>query len=97
MAVMNFGYKKTFQLIDKGNIELFGPTGVSSRLQFSSSQLIKLQSGAATNYAFVIVISILLFVLSISLQILFSKSLLFFDMLFLVVYSYIVFFFLFKV
>jgi NADH-ubiquinone oxidoreductase chain 5 len=92
-GVMNFGYKKTFQLIDKGNIEFFGPTGVSSRLQYSSNKLTKIQNGSATTYAFVIILTMLLFILSICLQFLFSKSLLFFDILFLVLYSYVVFFF----
>ena len=91
---MNFGYKKTFQLIDKGNIEVFGPTGISSRLQSSSNQLSKIQSGSVTNYAFVIILTMLLFILSICLQVVFSKSLLFFDLLFLVVYSYIIVFYM---
>jgi hypothetical protein len=30
---MNFGYRTTFQLIDKGNIEVFGPAGISFNLQ----------------------------------------------------------------
>eukprot|EP00966_Prymnesium_polylepis_P337053 7391870-Prymnesium_polylepis.1 len=30
---MNFGYRTTFQLIDKGNIEVFGPAGIAFNLQ----------------------------------------------------------------
>lgn len=48
---MVFGYRSTFQLIDKGNIEVFGPAGLSFNLQKISKNLTEFQSGFVSNYA----------------------------------------------
>jgi len=57
---MNFGYRTTFQLIDKGNIEVFGPAGISFNLQPLSKNLAGLQSGFVSNYALTLMLAVLL-------------------------------------
>ena len=42
---MNFGYFCSFQSLDKGIIEQFGPTGFTSSIYKSSSNLNKLNTG----------------------------------------------------
>jgi hypothetical protein len=34
VRTMNFGYRSTFQLIDKGSIEVLGPLGIASQSTF---------------------------------------------------------------
>jgi hypothetical protein len=57
---MNFGYRNTFQLIDKGIIEIFGPLGFSMRLLATTKVLSKQQSGFLYHYSFVMMMSILM-------------------------------------
>jgi hypothetical protein len=50
---MNFGYRTSFQLMDKGNIELFGPLGLAYNLGSFSKTLSTVQSGFLYHYSFV--------------------------------------------
>ena len=59
--LMNFGYRVSFQLLDKGSIEVFGPFGSSSKLWGYSKILGSLHSGMVFHYSFVMLFSILLF------------------------------------
>jgi hypothetical protein len=52
---MNFGYRSTFQLMDKGNVELFGPLGITYNFSSFSKVLSVLQSGFVYHYSFVTV------------------------------------------
>jgi len=61
---MNFGYRNTFFLIDKGNIEVLGPLGLAYWLKLYSKQASNQQSGLLPQYTFVFVIS-LFFIVSI--------------------------------
>lgn len=56
---MGFGYRNSFQLIDKGNIELFGPSGFSFNALASSKNVTGLQSGIITNYTLTLTIAAL--------------------------------------
>jgi hypothetical protein len=58
---MNFGYRVSFQLLDKGSIEVFGPFGSSSKLWGYSKKLSFLHSGMVFHYSFVMLFSILFF------------------------------------
>jgi hypothetical protein len=58
---MNFGYRVSFQLLDKGSIEVFGPFGSSSKLWGYSKILGNLHSGMVFHYSFVMLFSILFF------------------------------------
>jgi NADH-ubiquinone oxidoreductase chain 5 len=83
---MNFGYRNTFQLIDKGNIEVFGPAGSAFNLINLSKQLSSVQSGFVPNYALVMTIALLSlfcffilfsFVNNLGLLLLFSSTILY--------------------
>jgi len=65
--LMNFGYKNTFQMIDKGVIEQLGPAGFSFNIVASSKSVSKVQSGFVSNYALTLVISVLTFLCVFSL------------------------------
>jgi NADH-ubiquinone oxidoreductase chain 5 len=58
VKVMNFGYQGSFQLIDKGNIEMLGPSGLSFSLQKSAMTTSVFQAGLISNYAGLILLSI---------------------------------------
>jgi len=57
--IMFFGYRNTFQLIDKGIIEAFGPSGLGFNLQLLSVNFVNYQSGKVYNYAFFFIIGII--------------------------------------
>jgi NADH-ubiquinone oxidoreductase chain 5 len=60
VKVMNFGYRSSFFLIDKGNIELFGPLGFAYWLKNYSKTASNQQSGLLPHYTFSMAISSLL-------------------------------------
>jgi NADH-ubiquinone oxidoreductase chain 5 len=55
---MNFGYHISFQTLDKGSIEMFGPFGSASKLWDVSKSLSKLHSGMLFHYSFAMLFSI---------------------------------------
>ena len=57
---MEFGYKISFQLLDKGNIELIGPKSLSLNFNYFSVILSFFHSGIIYYYLF-IMISFLIF------------------------------------
>jgi NADH-ubiquinone oxidoreductase chain 5 len=59
--IMNFGYGITFQLIDKGNIEMIGPKSVSSQFNKISTHAFSFHSGLLYEYLFIMVCFALLF------------------------------------
>jgi hypothetical protein len=59
--MMNFGYNISFQLIDKGNIEMIGPKSVSSQFNKISTRISSLHSGLLYEYLFIMVCFILFF------------------------------------
>ncbi len=56
---MNFGYKTSFKTIDKGNIEIIGPFGLSFLILAYSEIITYIHSGLIFHYAFLIMFSIL--------------------------------------
>jgi NADH-ubiquinone oxidoreductase chain 5 len=57
--VMNFGYNTSFLLLDKGFIEVLGPSGFSnSSISFSRANSIA-QNGQVSNYSFIMLFSII--------------------------------------
>jgi hypothetical protein len=62
---MHFGYRTSFQLIDKGCIEVFGPSGIVYNALFLSKSFASHQSGFVPNYAltfmFALVLALLFF------------------------------------
>jgi proton-translocating NADH-quinone oxidoreductase chain L len=65
IKTLYFGYCCSFQLFDKGIIELFGPRGISWQLSFFAKDFSCLQSGFLYHYSFVIMFSIIFFILFI--------------------------------
>nr|YP_009476759.1 NADH dehydrogenase subunit 5 [Cryptomonas curvata]AVM81252.1 NADH dehydrogenase subunit 5 [Cryptomonas curvata] len=64
--LLKAGYNTTYKIIDKGLIELFGPTGLSNLTFVISKQVSLLQSGKVNQYAFLMFIFFILFI-SVSL------------------------------
>ena len=54
---MNFGYHISFQTLDKGSIEMFGPFGSASKLWDVSRSLSKMHSGMLFHYSFAMLFS----------------------------------------
>ena len=59
---MSFGYDVSFKVIDRGIIELFGPYGLSTTLAKFSRSLSQVQTGYIYNYAFVMLVGLILVV-----------------------------------
>nr|YP_009710062.1 NADH dehydrogenase subunit 5 [Coleochaete scutata]QFU80167.1 NADH dehydrogenase subunit 5 [Coleochaete scutata] len=58
---LKFGYEVSFKTLDKGAIELLGPSGISSTLRSLARQMSTWQTGFVYHYAFVMVIGLTLF------------------------------------
>jgi proton-translocating NADH-quinone oxidoreductase chain L len=58
---MNFGYRISFQTLDKGNIEVFGAFGSALKITSFSKGLSSLQSGFIYHYSFIMIIAMLSF------------------------------------
>jgi len=69
VSLLRFGYSTTYKVIDKGFIELFGPSGLSKLVVQISRNLSNLQSGLLNHYAFFIFIGVIFFT---SISILFA-------------------------
>jgi NADH-ubiquinone oxidoreductase chain 5 len=54
----SFGYNKSYKLIDKGVLEMLGPTGISITALRVSTDIRKLQTGSIYQYTFTILMSI---------------------------------------
>ena len=54
LGIMRFGYRNSFQLLDKGGIEFLGPSGTAFSLHTLSRSLSIIQSGFLANYVFII-------------------------------------------
>lgn len=59
---LRFGYEVSFEALDKGAIELLGPSGISSTFRELGSRVSQLQSGYVYHYAFAMLLGLTLFV-----------------------------------
>ena len=57
--IMNFGYRVSFQTLDKGSIEVFGAFGSSLKLWNLSKSISQIHSGMIFHYSFIMLISVL--------------------------------------
>lgn len=88
---MNFGYRTSFQLVDKGNIEVFGPVGSAFNLQGLSKTFAAYQSGFVSNYAFIFMVALLSF-LGLLGSLLMGVDLFFFnEFFFILFFCYVIF------
>ena len=65
-SLLKIGYNTTYKLMDKGLIEVFGPSGLTKSALNLSKQISLLQSGKINQYAFLMFIFLIVFI-SISL------------------------------
>jgi len=86
---MSFGYFSTFQLIDKGNIEVFGPAGAAFNLQSFSKGFSSIQSGLLSNYALTFGLVSLLVIAFFVLKLLGLSSSVGDEVLIVLVFSYL--------
>lgn len=61
IPVLNFGYKISFKILDRGFIELLGPYGFTKLIPKWSQLLISLQTGQITHYIFFMVLGLCFF------------------------------------
>mmetsp|Transcript_23186 Transcript_23186/g.75568 ORF Transcript_23186/g.75568 Transcript_23186/m.75568 type:complete len:684 (-) Transcript_23186:363-2414(-) len=65
---LQFGYEISFKTLDKGVIELIGPTGITRRFQALLRQLPPLQSGFVYHYALLMLIGLCFFISLLGLR-----------------------------
>tara|TARA_B100000683_G_C12472630_1_gene548302 strand:- start:1352 stop:1627 length:276 start_codon:yes stop_codon:yes gene_type:complete len=85
---MNFGYRVSFQLLDKGNIEVFGAFGSSIKLLGFSQVLSTYQSGFLFHYSFVMIAAVFSF---LALILAFNINLVFSPIIVSLLLSYVIF------
>ena len=61
--ILNFGYKYSYVIIDRGLLEILGPYGISNFISKISKKISLLQTGYIYHYAFLIFIGFLFFFL----------------------------------
>jgi NADH:ubiquinone oxidoreductase subunit 5 (subunit L)/multisubunit Na+/H+ antiporter MnhA subunit len=61
LPLLKICYNLFFKTIDKGIIELLGPTGISNKMYTFSKSIKQLQTGFIFNYIFVIISSVVFF------------------------------------
>jgi NADH-ubiquinone oxidoreductase chain 5 len=54
---LQFGYRISYKIIDRGIIEIFGPLGLSTVISKNANSLYKLQSGVLYHYTLIILVS----------------------------------------
>jgi|KNS12Surf_metaT_FD_contig_51_7630513_length_1751_multi_2_in_0_out_0_5 hypothetical protein len=86
----NFGYRTSFQLIDKGNIEYSTPAGIAFALQRASQKGVYIQSGFISNYALTFTLASF-FIFFAFVAVFFSNEINFFvETFFCLVFCYII-------
>nr|YP_006280844.1 NADH dehydrogenase subunit 5 [Cyanophora paradoxa]ADW79198.1 NADH dehydrogenase subunit 5 [Cyanophora paradoxa] len=58
LPIISFGYKITFKFIDRGILEIFGPTGLITNFTYLSKNISSIQSGLMYHYLFIILLGI---------------------------------------
>lgn len=65
--VVNFGYKTSFKLIDRGLVEMLGPYGISLTINNLTKELRKVQSGYVYHYALLMLLGLTLLITLVAL------------------------------
>ena len=60
-VILTFGYNTTFKLLDRGIIELIGPTGLVRTFDNLSMRVRNLQTGYIFNYIFFMIVSVIVY------------------------------------
>lgn len=72
-TILKLGYNTTYKLVDKGVIEILGPTGFSFLTVAFSKQVSSLQSGLIHQYSFIMFIGVTLFITKLLLWPIFAS------------------------
>ena len=60
-GVFKFGYLVSYRMLDRGLLEILGPSGLSAVLRYLSQRLSRLQSGVIFNYALIFIVFVAVF------------------------------------
>lgn len=60
-GLFKFGYLISYRVIDRGLLEILGPSGLSAILRYLSQRLSRLQSGEIFNYALIFIVFVAVF------------------------------------
>ena len=60
-VVLTFGYHTTFKLLDRGIVELVGPTGLVRTFGTLADKIKNLQTGYVFNYIFFMIVSVIVY------------------------------------
>ena len=60
-GIFKFGYLVSYRIIDRGLLEILGPSGLSTLLRYLSQRLSRLQSGVIFNYALIFIVFVAVF------------------------------------
>jgi len=83
--ILDISYFHTYKNIDRGILELFGPSGIISIINSNTKEIISIQSGYISHYLFMFFLSILFFSFFLfSFSTLYSLNLLFFFFIYFV-------------
>jgi NADH-ubiquinone oxidoreductase chain 5 len=83
---LDISYIHTYKNIDRGILEIFGPSGIINIIQANTKSIVSLQSGYISHYLFMFFISILLIFLFIfSFFTLYSFNLIFFFLIYFII------------
>lgn len=72
VTLLRFGYYTTYKTIDKGFIELFGPSGLSKLILKTSKAVSNIQSGLLNHYAFFMFVGLIFFIFIVTFFSVFS-------------------------
>ena len=67
-GALTFGYETSYKAVDRGLIEMLGPYGISHSIYNTSLNISKMQSGYLYHYAFVMLLGVIAFTLTLSLS-----------------------------
>lgn len=66
--LVRFGHEVTYKQLDRGLVELIGPSGISQLFYLIRYQITKLQTGLIYHYAFIMLLATSLLILFVSLE-----------------------------
>ena len=83
---LDISYVHTYKNIDRGILEIFGPSGIINIIQANTKSIISLQSGYISHYLFMFFISILfIFLFIFSFFTLYSFNLILFFLIYFII------------
>ena len=84
--IFHLSFLVPFQLLDKGFIELIGPSGLILNLNYISKKISKLQTGLIYHYTFIILLGLVFY---INMAFIFTLVCVFFQFEILLYYGFI--------